>query len=101
MKNILIVIALIAGLFFFMTKEDAPHADRTGATESPGKTYLDTPANTYEERVEALNISNTLQKPVNSYLDGRVNAVGNARESVNVGNERREAQDRAMEDLLK
>lgn len=101
MKNILIVMILIAGLFFFMTREDAPYADRTGAAESPGKTRLDTPANTYEERVEALSISNTLQKPVNSYLDGRVDAMGSARKSVNVGNERMEAQDKAMEELLK
>lgn len=101
MKNILIVIVIIAGFFFFMTKEDAPYADRTGVPESPEKTHLETPANTYEERVEALSISNTLQKPVNTYLDGRVDAMGNARKSVNVGNKRMEAQDKAMEALTK
>jgi len=101
MKNIIIVILIIAGIFLFMTREDAVQNTHTDTTQTPKKTELDTPAHTYKKQVEALSISNTLQNPANTYLDGRVDAMGNARKSVNEANRRMEAQDKAMEALTK
>jgi hypothetical protein len=103
MKNIIIVITIIAGLLIFTTREDDIEYTHTNSMESPApkKTSFDTPTHTYKREVEALSISNTLQKPVNTYLDGRVDAIGNSRKSVNEGNKRMEEQDKAMEAFLK
>ena len=69
MKNIMIVILIIAEIFLFMTKEDAVQNTYTDTAEPPKKTELNTPTNTYKRQVEALSISNTLQNPINTYLD--------------------------------
>ena len=100
MKNIMIVILIIAGIFLFMTKEDPVENTYTDTTEPPKETELDTPTNTYKRNVEALSISNTIQHPVNNYLNSRVDAVGNSRKSVSDANKRMEEQNKAIEDLL-
>jgi hypothetical protein len=101
MKTIgILMFVILAILLIFTGGEDSQEAQTT-TIETPKKTYLDTPTNTYKRQVEALSISNTLQNPVNTYLDSRVDAVGNSRKSVNVGNKRIEEQDKAMEALTK
>ncbi len=101
MKNIGILMFVILGIFLLSTCGEETQEDYTNSIETPKKTYLDTPTNTYKRRVEALNIANTLQNPVNTYLDSRVNMRGMAKESVKVGNKRMEEQDKAMEALTK
>ncbi len=100
MKNIMLVILIIAGLFLFMTKEDPVQNTYTDTTEPPKKTELDTPTNTYKRQVEALSISNTLQNPT-SYLSSRVNSRESSKKSVNKANKRIEEQNKAMEALTK
>ncbi len=100
MKNLMLVILIIAGLFLFMTKEDPIHNTYTDTAEPPKKTELNTPANTYKKRVEALSISNTLQNPT-SYLSSRVNSRESSKKSVNKANKRIEEQNKAMEALTK
>ena len=101
MKNISILIFIILSIFLFSTCGEETEENHTDTIETPKKTYLDSPTNTYKRRVEALSISNTLQNPVNTYLDSRVNARGMSKESVKVGNKRMEEQDKAMEALTK
>jgi len=101
MKNIIIVILIIAGLFLFMTKEDPVQNNYTDTTKSPKKTEFDTPTHTYKKRVEALSISNTLQQPVNSYLNSRIDARGSSKNSVDTANKKLEEQNKAMEALTK
>jgi len=74
--------------------------NHTSTVEGPKKTYLDTPTNTYENRVEAQTIANTLQNPVNTYLDSRTDAMALARKSVKQSDTRTEEQNKAMESLL-
>ena len=98
MKNIIIVISIIAGIFLFMTCEDTIQ-DET--TDIPKKTYLDSPTNTYKQQVEALSISNTIQHPVNSYLNSRIDARDLSKKSVDKANKQREEQNKAIEALIK
>ncbi|GIT97577.1 hypothetical protein [Sulfurovum sp. TSL1] len=101
MKTIgILMFVILAILLIFTGREDTQEVDTT-TTQTPQKTYLDTPTNTYKRQVEALSISNTLQNPVNSYMDSRVDAIGNSRKSVNVANKRMKEQDKAMEDFIK
>jgi hypothetical protein len=101
MKTIGILMFVILAILLIFTGGEDSQKIATNTIETPKKTYLDTPTNTYKRQVEALSISNTLQNPVNTYLDSRVDAVGNSRKSVNVGNKRIEEQDKAMEALTK
>jgi hypothetical protein len=101
MKKIGILMFIILALLLIFTGGEDTQDVQTNTIETPKKTYLDTPTNTYKRRVEALSISNTLQNPVNTYLDGRVDAIGNSRKSVNEGNKRMEEQNKAMDDFLK
>lgn len=101
MKSIIIVILVILSILFFTTSREDPEENYTNPTEYPKKTYIDSPTNTYESRVEALNIANTIDKPVNSYLNSRIDARGSAKKSVNESNKRMDEQDRAMKALIK
>lgn len=101
MKKIGILMFIILALLLIFNGGEDTQEVQTNTIETPKKTYLDTPTNTYKRRVEALSISNTLQNPVNTYLDGRVDAIGNSRKSVNEGNKRIEEQNKAMDDFLK
>lgn len=101
MKAIGILMFFILAILIIFTGGEKTQEVHTTTTETPKKTYLDTPTNTYKRQVEALSISNTLQNPVNTYMDSRVDAIGNSRKSVTVGNKRMEEQNKAMEDLIK
>ena len=101
MKKIGILLFIILAILVFTTSKDDTEDNHTNSIETPKKTYLDTPANTYKRRVEALSISNTLQNPVNTYLDGRVDIMGKSRKSVIEANKRMEEQNKAMESLTK
>lgn len=93
MKNIGILMFVILGIFLLSTCGEETEEDHTTRIETPKKTYLNTPTNTYKRRVEALIISNTYtQNPVNTYLDSRVNAMSMYRKSVIMGNKRVEEQ---------
>jgi len=100
MKNILIVILIIVGIFFFTTGSEEIESNHTTTVQTPKKTYLDSPMNTYKDRIEAQNIANTIN-PSNSYLGSRLDARGAAKNAVEVGNKRIEEQNKAMEALLK
>lgn len=101
MKKIGILIFIILGILVFTTSKDDTEDNDTNSINTPKKTYLDSPTNTYKKRVEALSISNTLQNPVNTYLDGRVDTMGKSRKSVIEANKRMEEQNKAMESLTK
>lgn len=101
MKNIIIVISIIAGIFLFMTYEDTTQDEYTDTTDMPKKTYLDSPTNTYKQQVEALSISNTIQHPVNSYLNSRIDARDLSKKSVDKANKQMEEQNKAIEALTK
>jgi len=101
MKNIgiLIVITLLS-IFLFKTCGKETQENHANTIESPKKTYLDSPKNTYDSRVEALNIANTIQNP-DTYLNSRVNARESAKKSVQESNKWMEEQDKAIEALTK
>lgn len=101
MKNISIFILIILSIFILTDCGEERQEDHTGTSETSKKTYLDSPTNTYETRVEALNIANTIQNPVNTYLNSRVDARGSAKKSIKESNKRIEEQDKAMEALTK
>jgi|GEM_PF-2397730 len=100
MKKTSIFIFAILSIFFLTLCGEETEEDYTNTTESPKKTYLDSPINTYKDRIEAQNIANTIQHP-SSYLGSRIDARGSAKNAVKKSNNRVEAQDKAMEDLLK
>jgi hypothetical protein len=100
MKNILIIIFIILGIFFLTTGGEETQENHTNTIEKPKKTYLDSPTNTYDRRVEAQNIANTIQHPV-SYLNSRVVTRGSAKKSVKESNKRMGERDKAMEALTK
>ena len=102
MKSIIFVL-IILGIFFMTTREEKPQENYTNTietSETPKKTYMDTPINTYKTRIEAQNIANTMN-PSNSYLGSRLDARGSAKNSVKEANKRIEEQNKAMEALLK
>ena len=101
MKNIIIVISIIAGIFLFMTYEDTIQDEHTDTTEMPKKDYLDSPTNTYKQQVEALSISNTIQHPVNSYINSRIDTRDLSKKSVDKANKQMDEQNKAMEALIK
>ena len=102
MKSIIFVL-IILSIFFITTSEKEKQEDHTNTIESPEtpkKTYIDTPMNTYKTRIEAQNIANTIN-PSSSYLGSRLDARGSAKNAVKVGNKRMEEQNKAMEAFLK
>jgi len=100
MKNSSILIFAILSIFLLTFCREETKENHTNTIETPKKTYIDSPTNTYDRRVEALNIANTIQHPV-GYLNSRVDARGSAKKSVKQSNKRAEAQDKAMEALTK
>ncbi|MDD2399663.1 MAG: hypothetical protein PHR75_03545 [Sulfurovum sp.] len=101
MKNISIfIIITLLSIFLLKTCGKEIQENHANTIESPKKTYLDSPKNTYDIRVEALNIANTIQNP-DTYLDSRVNARESAKESVKKSNKRMEEQDKAIKALTK
>lgn len=101
MKNIsILIIITLLSIFLLKTCGKKTKENHANTIESPKKTYLDTPKNTYDSRVEALNIANTIQNP-DTYLDSRVNARESAKKSVQESNKRMGEQDKAIEALTK
>ena len=109
MKNIIfLLIVIFVGIFFLRTcgigtQETYTDAiePQTNTIETPKKTYIDSPKNTYERQVEAQSIANTLQTPVDTYLNSRVVARDDAKQSVKESNKQTKEQDKAIEDFLK
>ena len=100
MKRNSILIFSTLSIFLLTACGEETKETHTNTIEGPKKTYLDTPTNTYENRVEAQTIANTLQNPVSTYLDSRTDAMGLARKSVKQSDIRTEEQNKAMESLL-
>ena len=100
MKRNSILIFSTLSIFLLTACGEETKENHTNTIEGPKKTYLDTPTNTYENRVEAQTIANTLQNPVSTYLDSRTDAMGLARKSVTQSDKRTEEQNNAMESLL-
>ena len=98
MKGILLILIII-GLILFTSFETETEVS---SSEAGKKTMIDSPRNTYETRIEAQNIANTLQSPVsNNYLNSRVNAKEMSKSSVQEANQRIQAQDKALEAFIK
>jgi hypothetical protein len=100
MKNSRILIFSILSIFLLTACGEETKENHTDTIETPKKTYIDNPTNTYDRRVEAQNIANTLQNPVNTYLNSRTDAMSLAKQAVKKSDKRTEEQDEAMEALL-
>ena len=100
MKNSSILIFSTLSIFLLTACGEETKGNHTNTLETPKKTYIDTPINTYKGRIEAQNIANTIN-PSSSYLGSRLDARGSAKNAVQQSNKRTEAQDKAMESLLK
>ena len=87
-------------MLFFTTSNDTGYESNTQTANTDKKTYHDTPINTYEQRVEAQNIANTIQ-PSNSYLGTRIDARRDAKESVKQANELMESRNKALDAFTK
>lgn len=102
MKSVIFVL-IILGIFFFTTREEDSYIKQTNTTETPQtpkKTSIESPMNTYKKRVEAQNIANTINLS-NSYLGSRLDGRGMAKDAVKVGKKRIEEQNKAMDALTK
>ncbi|MBT8347841.1 MAG: hypothetical protein HKP62_00085 [Sulfurovum sp.] len=100
MKKTSIFFFAIVSIFFLTLCVEETEEDYTNTEESPKETYIDSPINTYKGRIEAQNIANTIQDP-SSYLGSRVEAIGSSKNAVKQSNKRSEAQDKAMEALIR
>ena len=98
MKIIGILLIIITIILFLTTNQKTTNNIQVNTVETPQKSF-DTPMNTYKERIEAQNIANTIQSP-GSYLGSRVEARGSAKQSLRESNKRREAENKAIEDML-
>lgn len=100
MKKISIFIFAILSIFFLtLCREETNDEDYTNE-ERPKEAYIDSPTNTYNKRVETLNIANTLQHP-GSYLGSRVETRSSSKNAVEQSNKRTETQNKAIEALTK
>lgn len=100
MKSIIFVILIIAAILFLTTSGEYREESDIQDVDTPKKTYLDTPINTYEQRVEAQNIANTLT-PSSSYIGSRIDARGDAKDSVQQTNSQMESREKAIEAFTK
>lgn len=100
MKSIIFVILIIAAILFLTTSGEYREESDIQHVDTPKKTYLDTPINTYEQRVEAQNIANTLT-PSSSYIGSRIDARGDAKDSVQQTNSQMESREKAIEAFTK
>lgn len=100
MKNSSILIFSTLSIFLFTACGEETKGNHADTIDLPKKTYIDNPTNTYERRVEAQNIANTLQNPVNTYLNSRTDAMSLAKKSIKESNKRTDEQDKALEALL-
>ena len=98
MKGIVFVILIIMALLFFITPDVDIQESVSHSVEAPEKGYIDTPIKEQQERVEALNIANTIQP---SYMQNRIDARGNAKDSVQQANKQMESRDKAIEAFIK
>jgi hypothetical protein len=100
MKKISIFIIAILSIFFLALCGEETGEEYADTEEISEKAYIDTHANTYKKRVDTLNIANTIQHP-SSYLGSRVEARGSSKNAVKQINTQTEAQDKAIEALMK
>lgn len=100
MKKVIIFIFAILSIFFLTLCNEKTDEAYTNTDPSPKEATIDTPVKTYERRIEAQSIANTIQNPGN-YLGSRVEARGSSKNAVEQSNKRTEAQDKAMADFLK
>jgi hypothetical protein len=103
MKKIgIIIIVTLLGIFILKTCGDETQENTQEINlDTPKKTYIDGPRNTYESQVEALSISNEIQNPVNTYLNSRLDARASSKKSVRESNKHMDEQNKAMEALTK
>jgi hypothetical protein len=107
-KIIILLIVVFLGIFVLRsfgiigTQETYTDATepKTDTIETPKKTYIDSPRNTYERQVEAQSIANTLNDP-GTYLNRRAATRDDAKQSVKESNKQVEEQNKAVEDFLK
>jgi len=100
MKGIIFVILIIVFMLFLVGPREETAKIYTEDTQEPKKTYLDTPINTYKERIEAQNIANTIQTS-GSNLNSHINARVDSKQAVQTANSQMEANDKAIEAFLK
>ena len=100
MKKSTIFILAIFGIFILTLCGEEQNDYNTSENQPPKNTYIDTPSNTYEQRVENLNIANTIQNPA-TYLDSRVDARNSAKRSLKQSDLRTQSQDKAIEEFMK
>jgi len=100
MKSIIFVILIIIVILFLTGPREEIAENYTQATQEPSKTQLDTPMNTYKQRIEAQNIANTLQTS-GSNLNSHINARVDSKQAVEKANSQMEAQDKALEAFMK
>jgi hypothetical protein len=106
-KIIVLLIVIFLGIFFLRsfgiigTQETTDTMEpQTNSGETPKKTYIDSPKNTYERQIEAQSIANTLNDP-GTYLNRRAATRDDAKQSVKESNKQVEEQNKAVEDFLK
>ena len=100
MKKLTLYIVSGLAVLLFNACGEEEQVSYTETIESSEPAHFDTPAKQSAQRIEALNIANTIQNP-SSYLGSRIEARGSAKDSVQEGNKRMEEQDKALEAFLK
>ena len=102
MKSILFVLIIVGIYFMTFGKKEPQMSDvnPTTLSETTNNKSMDSLSNTYKTRVEAQNIANTIN-PSNSYLGSRLDARGSAKGAVDTSNQRTEAQNKAIDNLIK
>ena len=97
MKKSSILILSTLNIFLLTACGEETKENHTNTIETPKKTYLDTPTNTYKKRVETLNIANTIQTPVTPPVVGR----GFTKKLLKENDKRIKEQEKAMKALTK
>jgi len=100
MKGIIFVILIIVFMLFLAGPREELGQNYTEDTQEAKETYLDTPMNTYKERIEAQNIANTIQTS-GSNLNNHINARVDSKQAVKKANSQMEANDKALEAFMK
>ena len=100
MKKIAILLFVIFALLLVFTYDKDTQEYQTDTAETPQKTYLDTPMNTYKERIEVQNIANTIQTS-GSNLNSHINARVDSKQAVETANSKMDANDKALDAFMK
>ena len=100
MKGIIFVILIIVFMLFIVGPREDSVQNYTEDTQEAKQTYIDTPMNTYKERIEAQSIANTIQTS-GSNLNSHINARVDSKQAVQTTNSQMEANDKAIEAFMK